>query len=559
MGAIEDLARAGSRPGSSAAAIMRGRIVDVRTDGLVSVTIPRYLSTEVIGPIPTAIPDLDPGDWVLVGTIGATTDRMVISLADGSQNWLGQPDLTIAPTVGADMDLFKPKGVAFVSEATATGGQNFPVNLGGLAEAWSRATGEKVQRYTDSDGRVHIRTKATGVTPWSEWSSSIISAGDISDASPIGLDVLTASDALTARTAMGLGNVSNTSDSAKPISTATLEELAKKANAHNPGFTGDVTGISKVHVGLDRVDNTPDVDKPVSLPVAARFALTDENWASAVSGLSSTVSGKEPTIPAGTTAQYWRGDKSWQTLDKTAVGLSNVDNTTDLLKPISTATQTAINGKANTVHGHFGTDITAGTVPVARLPLVTTSTDGLMLATDKVKLDNAVSTNTVSRLMIRDANGRAQVNSPSALADIANKSYVDGLVSARFVEYNSASVTQNAGAGTNLGAFSLVQATGNTFASIGGAGGQIVIDEDGAYAIAYTTSPGSGTFGASHTWAIISGVETIISVPTGGSYGSAIVTTCCVVWITASKTIQFGWTCDTTQGITGRVKISKLV
>ena len=36
---------------------------------------------------------------------------------------------------------------------------------------------------------------------------------------------------------------------------------------------------------------------------------------------------KENTITAGTTGQYWRGDKSWQTLDKTAVGLSNVPNT----------------------------------------------------------------------------------------------------------------------------------------------------------------------------------------------------------------------------------------
>ncbi len=35
----------------------------------------------------------------------------------------------------------------------------------------------------------------------------------------------------------------------------------------------------------------------------------------------------EPTITAGTTAQYWRGDKTWQTLDKTAVGLGNVENT----------------------------------------------------------------------------------------------------------------------------------------------------------------------------------------------------------------------------------------
>ena len=53
---------------------------------------------------------------------------------------------------------------------------------------------------------------------------------------------------------------------------------------------------------------------------------------SEISGLTTAVAGKEPTIAAGTTSQYWRGDKSWQTLDKTAVGLSNVDNTSDATK-----------------------------------------------------------------------------------------------------------------------------------------------------------------------------------------------------------------------------------
>ena len=36
---------------------------------------------------------------------------------------------------------------------------------------------------------------------------------------------------------------------------------------------------------------------------------------------------KEDAITAGTTSQYWRGDKSWQTLNSTAVGLANVENT----------------------------------------------------------------------------------------------------------------------------------------------------------------------------------------------------------------------------------------
>lgn len=59
------------------------------------------------------------------------------------------------------------------------------------------------------------------------------------------------------------------------------------------------------------------------------------------------LSGKENTIAPGTTAQYYRGDKTWQTLDKATVGLTNVDNTSDLNKPISTAMQVALDLKAN--------------------------------------------------------------------------------------------------------------------------------------------------------------------------------------------------------------------
>lgn len=57
---------------------------------------------------------------------------------------------------------------------------------------------------------------------------------------------------------------------------------------------------------------------------------------------------KENTITAGTTSQYYRGDKTFQTLNKSAVGLANVDNTSDLNKPISNATQTALNAKIET-------------------------------------------------------------------------------------------------------------------------------------------------------------------------------------------------------------------
>ncbi|SEW32016.1 PKD domain-containing protein [Chitinophaga arvensicola] len=62
-------------------------------------------------------------------------------------------------------------------------------------------------------------------------------------------------------------------------------------------------------------------------------------------------------LAAGTPDQYWRGDETWQTLDKNAVGLSQVDNTSDAAKPVSTATQTALNGKAAANHTHVIADI----------------------------------------------------------------------------------------------------------------------------------------------------------------------------------------------------------
>jgi hypothetical protein len=66
----------------------------------------------------------------------------------------------------------------------------------------------------------------------------------------------------------------------------------------------------------------------------------------------------EGAIPAGTVQQYYRGDKTWATLDKAAVGLDQVDNTSDLAKPISTATQAALDLKSNVGHTHTASDVT---------------------------------------------------------------------------------------------------------------------------------------------------------------------------------------------------------
>ena len=61
---------------------------------------------------------------------------------------------------------------------------------------------------------------------------------------------------------VGLGNVDNTSDANKPISSASRGALDNKAPLASPTFTGTVNGITKSMVGLGNVDNTSDSNKP---------------------------------------------------------------------------------------------------------------------------------------------------------------------------------------------------------------------------------------------------------------------------------------------------------
>lgn len=175
---------------------------------------------------------------------------------------------------------------------------------------------------------------------------------------------------------VGLGNVDNTSDVNKPVSTAQQTALNAKENAVAVGtiaqyYRGDKTWqtLDKSAVGLANADNTSDVNKPVS--TAQQTALN----------------AKENTITAGTTAQYYRGDKTWQTHDKASVGLGNVDNTSDVNKPISTATQNALNAKIGlvTTFAELQTAVAAGgTIRVGDTPITITATLNVNVAGTKI-------------------------------------------------------------------------------------------------------------------------------------------------------------------------------
>ena len=138
---------------------------------------------------------------------------------------------------------------------------------------------------------------------------------------------------------VGLGNVDNTADADKPVSTATQTALNAKQDTLVSG-TNIKTVNSNSLLGSGNIEISSSV---------AWGGIT--GTLSTQTDLQSALDAKEATITAGTTGQYYRGDKSFQTLDKAAVGLSNVDNTSDANKPVSTATQTALDGKQATITG----------------------------------------------------------------------------------------------------------------------------------------------------------------------------------------------------------------
>lgn len=71
---------------------------------------------------------------------------------------------------------------------------------------------------------------------------------------------------------VGLENVDNTSDTAKPVSTPQQTALNLKAPLASPTFTGTVAGITASMVGLPNVNNTSDAAKPISTATALALA-----------------------------------------------------------------------------------------------------------------------------------------------------------------------------------------------------------------------------------------------------------------------------------------------
>jgi hypothetical protein len=119
-------------------------------------------------------------------------------------------------------------------------------------------------------------------------------------------------------------------------------------------ITKSVSGLDKTKVGLDKVDNTADVNKPVSTATQTELNKK-ENKFNVVAPLKKTYN-----VLSGTNDVSF--DESSIQVDKFALGLDKVDNTSDADKPISDIAALLIGSKLPITNPVVTGRITAPTV-----------------------------------------------------------------------------------------------------------------------------------------------------------------------------------------------------
>jgi hypothetical protein len=205
---------------------------------------------------------------------------------------------------------------------------------------------------------------------------------------------LGATAAISANTAPVMGKVNRYNATAAPRS-VTLPALSGLNVGAVVGIEKDTLDVSSNAVTATRAGSDTFDDATTSASTTTPgtklylqvVSIASVKYWKVVDGYTPGGSTGEPTITAGTTSQYWRGDKTFQTLDKTAVGLGASDNTSDATKNSATA---ALTNK----------DLTSGTNTFPTLNQNTTGSAGKLTTARNI---NGVAFDGTAAITVADA------------------------------------------------------------------------------------------------------------------------------------------------------------
>jgi hypothetical protein len=213
-----------------------------------------------------------------------------------------------------------------------------------------------------TDGQLLVKDAAqpTG----QKWASGAGGGGPVSWTDILSKPSFAAVATSGAKADVGLGNVDNTADTAKPVSTAAQTALDLKAPLAGPTFTGTVSGITKAMVGLPNADNTSDANKPVSTATQTALNLKE---AVANKSTSTTLGTSDTLYPSQNAVKtYVDAHSGGATSSGAATAIQGSNGSGGLADTGCTATSgtaTCPNGFISGTSGVGIVTMTAGTAP----------------------------------------------------------------------------------------------------------------------------------------------------------------------------------------------------
>jgi hypothetical protein len=216
-----------------------------------------------------------------LGNVDNTTD-LNKPISTATQNALDLKAPLASPTFTGTVSGITKSMVGLANVNNTTDAAK-PISTATQAALDLKADAASVYTKTETDTRIQavIGAAPAALDTLAELAAQLTSdeSGAASLAATVALKAPLASPAFTGtvtgitKAMVGLGNVDNTADTAKPVSTAQAAALALKAPLASPTFTGTVSGITATMVGLGNVDNTSDVNKPVSTATTAAIKV----------------------------------------------------------------------------------------------------------------------------------------------------------------------------------------------------------------------------------------------------------------------------------------------